>query len=248
MDQLKAAAVEAGWENWGCTIEDAFRADPDMDDERHQALLRRMREIWRRHFRVRETDMARTWRGMAGAVIAEKGWNLPEESEAHRCFVAMVTEATLEAFRIEIERAEGNFGAGPTSKVVLDGLRLKEQAAPAGETILALFECYAAQRLAEKRKRPDTVNQDRKIMEGFAAFVGCDRKLDSIQAVEVREWRDAVAAAPAGYGKRKGYSGLSVREAATKAAREGDTGLSPTTVNKYLSTVSPFFDWCRRNG
>jgi integrase len=64
----------------------------------------------------------------------------------------------------------------------------------------------------------------------------------------VREWRDTVASLPPGYGATKAYKGLSLREVASKARKAGAAKLSPTTVNKYLSTISPFLGWCVRNG
>jgi integrase len=110
-----------------------------------------------------------------------------------------------------------------------------------------MFVRYAAQRLAERRKRLDGVNQDRKVVESFAGFVGTARAVRSISPADVREWRDTVAALPPSYGKANAYAGLSMKEAAAKAKVTGARAISPTTVNKYLSTISPFLDWCVTN-
>ena len=76
--------------------------------------------------------------------------------------------------------------------MVQAGLKAQAEAAAPGESIIELFERYAAQRLAEGRKREDTINQDRKVVEQFAAFVGAGRSVRSIRPAEVRDWRDTV--------------------------------------------------------
>jgi integrase len=112
---------------------------------------------------------------------------------------------------------------------------------------MELFEHYAQQRLAEKRKRPDTIEQDRKIVRLFASFIGKNKAVGAICQAEVRDWRDTIAALPPMFGAAKAYQDLTLREAAAKAKCEGAQGMSPTTVNKYLSTISPFLGWCVRN-
>lgn len=108
---------------------------------------------------------------------------------------------------------------------------------PTGETILVLFERYAAQRLAEGRKRTDTVNQDRKVVELFVSFMGVDHSLLSIKPAEVREWRNAMAAIPPGFRRRKENLGLTISEAASKALAADLKGLNAKTINRYLSTI-----------
>jgi integrase len=49
------------------------------------------------------------------------------------------------------------------------------------------------------------------------------------------------------YASAKAYRGLTLREASLKAQAAGGPLMSPTTVNKYLSTISPFLGWCVRN-
>jgi integrase len=112
---------------------------------------------------------------------------------------------------------------------------------------LELFERYAQQRLAEKRKRRDTIEQDRKIIKLFASFVGATKAVSALTQIEVREWRDTVAALPPKFASAKAYQGLAIREAAAKAQAAGMKRMSPMTVNKYMSTVSPFLAWCVRN-
>jgi integrase len=94
----------------------------------------------------------------------------------------------------------------------------------------------------------DTVVQDRKVVLAFSEFVGKDRSAGSITREEVRAWRNTIAVLPPGFRKAKAYTGLCLKEAAAKAAEVGAKGLSATTISKYVSTISPFFNWCVAEG
>jgi integrase len=81
----------------------------------------------------------------------------------------------------------------------------------------------------------------------FGEFVGSKRAVASITPIDVRDFRDTIASLPPGYKKRNDYRSLSVRQAAAKAAAERIVTVSPTTVSKYMSTVSPFFAWLKQD-
>jgi integrase len=180
-------------------------------------------------------------------VLTENGWTVPDTGTRDR-FGQMIVEAMIDRLRVEIEVKNGNFAAEAASKIVRSGLAQIESSAEPGERIMDLFERYAKQRIAEKGKRLDTVDQDRKIIQRFACFIGEATAVNTIKLADVRDWRDTVAALPPMFASAKAYHGLSLREAAAKARAAGTRGMSPTTVNKYLSTLSPFLVWCVGNG
>jgi hypothetical protein len=120
--------------------------------------------------------------------------------------------------------------------------REAETAKP-GETLLELFDRYAEQRTAEGAKRPDVLKQDRKVIEQFADFVGTKRRVESIAPEDIRAFRDALRKLPTRWRERKEFSGLGMREAAATAEDMGLPRVALTTVNKYLSTISPLFAW-----
>lgn len=196
--------------------------------------------------RTRDTDMLPVWQRVADRMIYERNWLLDKESARYGEFVSMIAEAGIEALRIDIERNEGKV-LKPTSPVVTAGLEARKGSAKPGETLLALFDRYAAQRTAEKRKRADTLVQDRKVVERLAEFVGRDRSLASIGRPDIRNWRDTLATVPANYKKHKAYAGLSLPEVAAKAKGAGAKALSLVTLNRYLSAVSAFFAWAGTN-
>lgn len=118
--------------------------------------------------------------------------------------------------------------------------------ATAGETILELFEHWAAEMLAKGKKRPDTVNQDRKVIKQFAAFVGVDRAIESVEPVEVADYRDTMRNLPPKWMSKRELRNLDMRAAAAKA-REKDMARSAfANVNKHLSTISPLYSWLRK--
>ncbi|NTZ43259.1 site-specific integrase [Altererythrobacter sp. SALINAS58] len=187
------------------------------------------------------------WIDLADKQIERRGWNLHKGSEGYHSFVNMIGEAAVEVLTSAIAEREGRFGFEPSSPVVRAGLKAKTELAAAGLTVLELFDRYAAQRIAEKRNRSDGVNQDRKVVEGFVSFVGLNRSVRSILPEHIREWRDTLAALPPKYATSKAYAGLSMRDAAANAKASAARSISPITVNKYLSTISPFLDWCVTN-
>lgn len=243
---LEVAATQAAFLNVLPKFEALCRSKGPLDTDAYTAQLENLRAQRFRLVRTRDSEASQLWERVADRCIRDSGWDLPKGSEGYQSFVLMIAEAGIDALRVGIAKREGIAGE-PTSMVVQAGLKARAEAAAPGESIIDLFERYAAQRLAEGRKRADTINQDRKVVEQFAAFVGTGRSVRSIRPTEVRDWRDTVAALPPKYRSTKTYSGLSMAEAAAKARALGAKGVSSTTINKNLSVVSPFLAWCRTN-
>lgn len=178
--------------------------------------------------------------------LAKSGFSLPAEREVRERYARKALQALVDSYSSVEAGMEGRADEFRPAKFITDA---KKRASDGGEsrTIMALFERYAAQRLAEGR-RPDGVDQDRIVVERFAQFVGSKRPLSSITRNDVRDWRDAVAALPLNFTNSTAYRGLDMRAAAAKAKVAGTQGLSATTQNKYLSTVSPLFRWAVQNG
>ena len=120
----------------------------------------------------------------------------------------------------------------------------REKARPApGETIMDLFEKWGNDLLERGVKRPDTVEQDRKVIEQFIEFVGRDRAIDSVSPKEMAEYRETLRSLPPKWQSMKAIGHLPIRQAAAEARKLGLSQLAHTTVNKHLSTISPLFKW-----
>lgn len=243
--ELEAIAVEIGHDH---TIEhEDYRRAAMRDQDRK----RRQRHVERTRINLDDhADRAAfgDYEGMATfaeIAIEELGLDLPRDSEAYAKFLADLNAARLAALRVSNERANGNLEAETDSKLVARVREQRGQKAKEGETLIELFELWAAELLAKKEKRLDTVNQDRKVIEQFAAFVGPDRAIDSITAAEVEDFRDTLRMLPPKWAGNNALRGMDMRTAAAKARELGLSQLAFTTINKHLSTISPLYDWLR---
>ena len=90
-------------------------------------------------------------------------------------------------------------------------------------------------------KRADTINQDRKAIEQFSKFVGKDRSIRSITALEIAAYRNVLRNLPPKWQNNKQLADLPIRNAALKARELGLPPTAFTTVNKHLSTISPLY-------
>jgi integrase len=248
IDQLREAATEACYVNVQPRIEALWREKRASSATAHDDYINDLKRHRAKYIATRETETLVKWQTIADKRIERNGWMLRKDDREYDQFVQMISEAAIDLLRVEIERRSGNFASAPTSAVVTSALERRQSRAKAGEGISELFERYASQRRIEGRKRSDTIAQDRKIILQFAEFVGSNRSVASLTQTDVREWRETIAALPPKHNSMKDYAGLSLRDAAVKARAEGASLRSPTTVNKYLSTVSPFLAWSVRNG
>ncbi|QQV75877.1 tyrosine-type recombinase/integrase [Sphingomonas aliaeris] len=213
------------------------------DDDAQDAAIRgwqgEMRKVVRKRF---DGDME-SWSKMANRIIANQGFDIRAGTPEYDELVEALADATVDALSVFTRRHEGEPAAEPQSKTLRLALQRKETIAPPGETLLELFDRYAEQRAAEGAKRPDVLKQDRKVMEQFADFVGKTRRLETIAPEDVRAFRDALRKLPTRWRERKELAGLGMREAAAKAETLSLPRVTLTTVNKYLSTISPLFTW-----
>ena len=244
---LKISAVDGAFDAVQSRLDALYRSKGITDVAGYEKYLASLRTQLLRLIQTRHDEAKRHWKKVADREIAARNWQLEPESERYEEFLQMIAEAAIDALRVDIEQRSGAVGV-PSSATVINGSKAKAERHIEGESILELFEKYAAQRLKEGRKRLDTVNQDRKVIQLFSAFLGPERSLKSVSAAEVRDFRDTIGAMPPSYRKRRGNAALTLREAAAKAEREGLEGISLVTLNKYLSTLSPLFDWARHEG
>lgn len=183
------------------------------------------------------------WEGVADRMIANRSLPIAKESSQYRDLVDALAEAGIDTLSVFLRRHTGEIDASPTSKILTSEIeRAKATAAP-GATIMELFDAYAASKVAEKKKRSDGVAQDRMVIQLFAGLIGPSRDVASITFDCAKRFVDLTAMAPKGFAKRKGYRGLTLAEAVEKGKRDGDQVISRITHQRYISTVSPFFDW-----
>lgn len=227
--ELMLAATETAYLRIQPKLEQLVRHKKLDTKVAYDGYLKTLRSSRDHYLRAKASEPLPLWLNLADKQIQRRNWDLPKDSDSYRSFVGMIAEAAIEVISVELAKREGTLGAEPTSLVVKSGLEAKERSAEQGESILELFDRYAAYRLAEGRKRTDGVAQDRKVIESFASFVGCKRGVGSITPIDIRNWRDTLAALPPTYRKAKAYEGLSMQDAAAKAKSIGAKSISPVT-------------------
>lgn len=181
-------------------------------------------------------------------VISSQGIVIGKHSEEYQQFVDIAFKTVIDVLQVHVSQLQGDFDAQPRSKVVRDALKGKSSKASSGETIIELFDQYAQIRVEEGRKRANGIAQDRMVLRQFSEFVGPSRAISTITVNDARSFRDILRKVPTGYSKKKDYAGLTIRQAVEKAERDGAKRLSPKTRGRYMSTISPFFDWLRSEG
>ncbi len=246
--ELEEVALKVGYEEAGRRLSDLIRSKARLGEAAFRALAP---EFERRHsnaLRSFHADDHSYWQAVARRAASKRGWSLPEDGFEFSRFVEILAKCGIDLFASAQAKIAGREDEYRPSAYVRDAVERREKRSNKGEQMLELFDKYTTQRLLEGRKKADTLKQDRKVIELLSEYVGTERSLKSLQKTELREWRNTVAALPSAYKKRKAYAGLCMRQAAAKARQCNERGISPITVNKYLSAVSALYIWARREG
>ncbi|MDQ0250817.1 integrase [Sphingomonas kyeonggiensis] len=182
-------------------------------------------------------------RDLADAAIDALGFDIAPESEGYAKLCDLLNTARLAGLREQHQRNLGDVEAETDSKLV-QRVREREAAkAKDGETIAELFDAWGTEMLAKGEKRADTINQDRKVLAQFAAFVGADRDVRSITPADVADYRDTMRHLPPKWMSKRELRDLDMRTAAATARAQCMPQTAYTTINKHLSTISPLYKW-----
>lgn len=180
---------------------------------------------------------------LAAAAIDGLGLGLAPGSDDYAKLFEHLASARHAALDTSYRSAHGEVNAEPVGGVVERVRQRSATTAKPGETLLELFERWSSERLAKGEKRADTVNQDRKVVEQFAGYVGRGRAVDSITPQEVFDYRELLRDLPPKWTSNKQLARLGMKDAAVRARELGLPQTAFTTVNKHLSTISPLYKW-----
>ncbi len=246
--ELEEAAVTVGYEEAGRRVSDLIRSKARVSEDAYRALAPEFEKRHTNALRCFLADDHTYWEGVARRAACRRGWRLPDDSIEFRSFVENLAKCGIELFASAQAKVAGRADDFRPSVYVRNAIARRGEPLSKGEGLLEMFDKYRNQRLSEGRKKADTLNQDRKVIELLSEFVGKDRSINSLNKAEVREWRNAVAALPSAFRKRVTYEGLSIQQAVDKARQTKERGISLITVNKYLSAVSALYIWALREG
>lgn len=205
------------------------------DDARQRAAL--LKEL-KAHIGRGETVLVR-W---AADDIAERsGWELEPNGFTYRRLCQMLIRAWIQSLELSAKRDEGVFDAKPSDPMldaVADPALTK---AAAGESAAELYDQFVLENPGGCK--PDTLNQNRKIIDLFIDSVGPGFAAAKIDKKAVREWKGLLLKFPIKASESKIFQGKAIREIVKLNETVGKPTLTPRTVNKYLSALGGFCQW-----
>ncbi|UEM16596.1 hypothetical protein J4G43_021725 [Bradyrhizobium barranii subsp. barranii] len=243
-----ARDVEAGRVPWSAdpivqlnaTIElIAMKNAATMDRERRTIQLAQLRK----HLATGETALIE-WK--ADDVIQSERLLIAKGSSAYRDLCQRLQRAQVQVLDRAAERDAGNWAGVPTDAIVApaDLTQGKRIAAP-GETLMELYDKFKTERVGDAR--PDTWDQNRKIVKLFAEFVGESSHITALTRKAVRNWKQALASWPVKAADSKAFEGLSFRKVIEANATIKKPPISQKTTNKYLAALGSFARWLLQN-
>lgn len=154
--------------------------------------------------------------------------------------------AEIEALERTLERDQGDYSGNPRDPIVKPATgTAREQAAP-GETIMDVFEQYAAEN--PNGITADTLNQARRDIGTFVDHVGSTCPVHRIDEKAVREWKALLMKYPVKATESKAFAGMRLAQIVKHNEVVGKPTITPRTVNRYLSSLGAFCDWLTSHG
>ncbi len=168
---------------------------------------------------------------------------LPKTSPTYRKVAGVVARAEMQFLRNADERDQMDWSGVITDPLIKRAE--KPKAAPTGSRIMDYYDRFLKQRASDIR--PDTIKQNRGVIQLFAEFVGEDLPVDQLRRKHVAEWRDQLYLMPKMAKQVTDLKNLRFKEAIAANQKLGRPTLDPKTINRYLSALSPFAKWLAAN-
>ena len=161
----------------------------------------------KKHLATGETALI-TW---AADGVIERERLLIEGSPAYRDLCQRLQRAQIQALERAAERDIGKFdGVARDPLVTPPDPTMGNKFALPGESIMELYDRFKAEKVGSAR--PDTWDQNRKIVKLFAEFIGETSHVSAITRKAVRDWKHKLALWPLKAGQMKAFEGcLSAR-------------------------------------
>ncbi|MGW1423208.1 DUF6538 domain-containing protein [Bradyrhizobium manausense] len=209
------------------------------DRERRSVQLAELKK----HLATGETALIE-WK--ADDVIQSERLLIAKGTPAYRDLCQRLQRAQIEVLERAAERDVGNWAGAPSDPIVVpaDLTQGKRIAAP-GETLMELYDKFKAERIGDAR--PDTWDQNRKIVKLFAEFVGESSHVSVITRKAVRNWKQELARWPVKAADSKAFEGMSFRKVIEANATVKKPSISQKSVNKYLAALGSFARWLLQN-
>ena len=237
---LRALAVKTAYVNLTPLLNEAWAK---VSSDGYDDQLRKRQSELRAFTRAKLAGDFSHWEDVADRTLRKVAPRVLVDVSKRQQFLEFLSQAGIDAVQEDLYRRNGDQSAGPTSVIVRTELAKKHELPAQGRTLIDLYDQFSAQRLTEERKRPDTITQERKVVEGFSAFIGVNRAVSGIAKSDIRAWLTARKAVPASFSKMKAFAGINLRQAVDKASGLDLRQSAPKTINKDLSAISGLFRW-----
>jgi integrase len=154
--------------------------------------------------------------------------------------------AEVEGLERTLERDRGDYSGAPKDPIVTPATGTTREQAASGETIMELFEQYAAEN--PKGIKADTLNQARRDVGTFVDHVGSTCPAHRIDKKAVREWKALLLKFPVKATESKAFVGMRLAQIVKHNETVGKPIISTNTVNRYLSSLGAFCGWLVDHG
>lgn len=154
--------------------------------------------------------------------------------------------AEIEALEGTLKRDKGDYTHAPADSIVKPATGTSREQAKPGETIMELFEQYAAEN--PKSVSVDTLAQARRDVGTFVDYIGSTCPVHRIDKKALREWKALLMRYPVKATETKEFSGMKLAQIVRHNEKVGKPVISPRTVNRYLSGLSAFCSWLVNHG
>lgn len=154
--------------------------------------------------------------------------------------------AEVEALEGTLKRDKGDYSHTPTDSIVKPATGGSRERAKPGETVMELFEQYAAEN--PKGIAVDTIAQARRDVGSFSDYIGPHCPVNRIDKKAVREWKALLMKYPVKATETREFAGMSLTQIVRHNEKVGKPIISHRTVNRYLSGLSAFCSWLVNHG
>lgn len=154
--------------------------------------------------------------------------------------------AEIEALEATLKRDKGDYTHAPADPIVKPATGTSREQAKPGETIMELFEQYAAEN--PNNITADTLAQGRRDVGMFVDHVGSTCSVHRIDKKAVREWKALLMRYPVKAKESKAFAGMKLAQIVRHNEKVGKPVLTPRTVNRYLAGLGAFCNWLVNHG
>ncbi|MBZ9757865.1 site-specific integrase [Mesorhizobium sp. ESP6-5] len=180
------------------------------------------------------------------AYAADNGLMIDTLSPDRGDLAGKMMRAEIEALERTLERDRGDYSGTPRDPIVKPATGTSREQAKPGETIMELFEQYAAEN--PKGIATDTIAQARRDVGSFLDYAGHNLPAHRIDKKAVREWKALLMKFPVKATESKEFAGKTIAQIVRHNEKVGKPVITHRTVNRYLSGFSAFCSWLVNHG